>query len=168
MQSLSNRKRFVTDKMPHNFLYIPFILAALPEAKIIHVKRDAAATCWSNFKHYFTSSGLGYSNDLKDIVTYYHMYSEISNLWEKKYKNRITVCNYDKLTVSNLVETKNLITALGLPWEEGCMSSHNSSRSIKTASQQQVRKKIYKNSSKEWFKFEPFIGNIFSSLIESR
>ena len=56
---LSNRKKFVTDKMPHNFMYIPFILAALPEAKIIHVKRDAAATCWSNFKHYFMPSGLG-------------------------------------------------------------------------------------------------------------
>ena len=61
---------FYTDKMPLNFLFIPLICAAYPEAKIIHVQRDPKATCWSNFKHYFVSNDLGYSYDLKDIITY--------------------------------------------------------------------------------------------------
>ena len=53
LSKLSAKKQFVTDKMPHNFYFIPLICAALPEAKIIHVQRNAAATCWSNFKQYF-------------------------------------------------------------------------------------------------------------------
>ena len=39
---VSDNKQFVTDKMPHNFLHIGLILKALPEAKIIHVKRNPA------------------------------------------------------------------------------------------------------------------------------
>ena len=34
-------------KMPINFLWVGFILSALPEAKIIHLDRDPSATCWS-------------------------------------------------------------------------------------------------------------------------
>jgi len=56
---------FITDKLPHNFQYIALICAAFPEAKIIHVQRNAEATCWSNFKHHFASKGFGYSYDLR-------------------------------------------------------------------------------------------------------
>ena len=54
LNKLSNGKKIVTDKMPQNFLYLGLISIIFPEAKIIHVKRDPAATCWSNFKHYFS------------------------------------------------------------------------------------------------------------------
>ena len=64
---------FITDEMPHNFYFIPLICAAFPEAKIIHVKRNAPATCWSNYKQYFTSNSLGYCYDLQDIVKYYYL-----------------------------------------------------------------------------------------------
>ena len=51
---IANDNEIVTDKMPHNFRFIPLICAAFPEAKIIHVKREAEATCWSNYKSLFT------------------------------------------------------------------------------------------------------------------
>ena len=53
LAKVSYGKLFVTDKMPQNFLYMSLILKVLPEAKIVHVKRDPAATCWSNFKNFF-------------------------------------------------------------------------------------------------------------------
>ena len=55
----SNGKRLVTDELPQNFRYIALICSAFPEAKIVHVQRDAAATCWPNYKNYFPTSGLG-------------------------------------------------------------------------------------------------------------
>ena len=58
LTKMSSGERFVTDKMPQNFRFIPLICAALPEAKIIHVQRNAAATCWSNYKHYFLQMAL--------------------------------------------------------------------------------------------------------------
>ena len=65
---MSMKLSFVTDKMPVNFRWLGFILSGLPNAKVVHVSRNPAAVCWSNFKTYFTSRGLGFTYDLDDIV----------------------------------------------------------------------------------------------------
>jgi tetratricopeptide (TPR) repeat protein len=155
---------FVTDKMPQNFQYIALICAAFPEAKIVHVQRNAEATCWSNFKHYFASKGLGYSYSLRDTVAYYGLYKDLMHFWSQTYGDRIYNLDYDKLTEDQEPETMRLIEYLGLNWEEACLAPQNNKRSVKTASQQQVRKKVYKGSSQAWRKYEPFLGGAFYGL----
>jgi tetratricopeptide (TPR) repeat protein len=155
---------FATDKMPQNFTYIALICAAFPEAKIVHVKRNAEATCWSNFKHYFTSKYLGYSYSLRDTVAYYGLYKDLMHFWSQSYSERIYNLDYDKLTEDQEPETRRLIEYLGLNWEDACLSPQNNKRSVKTASQQQVRKKVYKGSSQAWRKYEPFLGGAFDEL----
>ena len=147
VSKLSNDKQFVTDKMPQNFLFIPLICAAFPEAKIIHVQRNAAATCWSNYKQYFASNDLGYCYDLKDVVEYYNLYSGIMKLWQSLYGNRIYDLNYESLTTDQENQTRKLINHLELNWEEACLSPQKNNRSVRTASQQQVRKEVYQGSS---------------------
>ena len=164
LSRLSNGKHFVTDKMPHNFLFIPLICAAFPEAKIVHVQRNAAATCWSNYKYYFARDGLGYCYDLKDVVSYYALYSDLMTLWQSDYGDRIINLNYEKLTTNQESETRKLIDYLGLDWEEACLSPHKNKRIVKTASQQQVRQKVYQGSSEAWRKFEPYLNHAFNSL----
>ena len=165
---ISEGYSFVTDKMPQNFLYLGLILKVLPEAKIIHLKRDPAATCWSNFKQYFSAlgPGLGFSNDLSDTVGYFKLYSDLMKFWDKKYSNKIYNLNYDNLTNEQEIETKNLINFLDIGWEEACLSPHSKKRSVRTASQLQVRKKVYKGSSSVWRKFEPYLNGIFDELSE--
>jgi len=168
LSKLSNSKQFVTDKMPQNFIYIPLICAALPEARIVHVKRDPAATCWSNYKHYFASkNGYGYCYDLKDLVSYYELYRDLISSWHSQYPSKIYDLDYEKLTVDQENETRKLIKYLGLKWEMACLSPHKNKRSVRTASQQQVRQKIYKGSSEAWRKYEPFLNGAFDSLPSS-
>jgi len=157
-------KSYVTDKMPHNFRFIGLICASFPEAKIIHVQRNAAATCWSNFTHYFASNSLGYSYDLSDTVKYYRLYSDLMNHWQALYGNRIYTLDYEKLTESQEPEIRKLIEFLGLSWDDACLAPEKNQRSISTASQQQVRKKIYKNSSQAWQKYHAYIANAFDGL----
>jgi hypothetical protein len=167
LAKLSNKKPFVTDKMPHNFCYIPLICAAFPEANIIHVQRDAAATCWSNYKHYFAIKGLGYSYDLKDVVAYYDLYKDLMKCWQSRYSDRIYNLDYEKLAVDQEDETRKLIKHIGLKWEDACLSPHKNKRSVRTASQQQVRQKVYQGSSQAWRKYEPFLNGAFDSLLSS-
>jgi tetratricopeptide (TPR) repeat protein len=155
---------FITDKMPQNFRYIALICAAFPEAKIVHVQRNAEATCWSNFKHYFASKGLGYSYSLDDTVAYYGLYKDLMHFWSQTYDDRIYNLDYDKLTEDQEPETRRLIEYLGLNWEDACLSPQNNKRSVKTASQQQVRKKVYKGSSQAWRKYESFLNGVFDEL----
>ena len=164
LSKLSNGKKFITDKMPQNFLYIPLICAAFSEAKIIHVQRNAAATCWSNYKHYFVADGLGYCYDLNDMVEYYNLYIDLMKHWQSDYGDRIYNLNYENLTTDQENQTKKLIKHLGLSWEKACLSPQKNKRSVRTASQQQVRKKIYQGSSDAWREYEPMLCGIFDSL----
>ena len=163
---LSGGKRFVTDKMPQNFLYLGLISIILPEARIIHVKRDPAATCWSNFKHYFPARGLGYSYSLNDTINYFRLYQDLMNFWAKFLNIKIYELNYDALTINQKLETKKLIDYLDLNWEEACLNPEENKRAIRTASQLQVRERVYKGSSRAWQKFSPYLNGIFDQLTE--
>ena len=165
LSKVSNDESIVTDKMPHNFRFIPLICAAFPEAKIIHVQRDAAATCWSNYKQYFVSHNLGYCYDLKDVVEYYNLYKDLMRLWQSEYSGRIYNINYESLTTDQENQTRELIKYLELNWEEVCLSPEKNKRSVRTNSQQQVRHKVYKGSSNAWYKYEPYLNGAFDSLI---
>ena len=111
--------------MPLNFIFIPLICAAFPEAKIIHVQRDPKATCWSNFKHYFVYSDLGYSYDLVDVVKYYRLYLGLMKLWDQMCSDRIFNIKYDQLTEDQEPEIRRLISNLGLGWEDACLAPEN-------------------------------------------
>ena len=161
---LAESSSYVTDKMPQNFLYLNLISMALPEAKIIHTQRDSSATCWSNFKTYFTKEGLGYCYDLEDVVEYYGFYSELMRYWDKRYHQRIYHLDYDQLTRDQEQETRKLLDQLGLEWEEACLFPERNERSSKTASSQQVRRKVYRDSSEQWKIYEPYLKDAFNKL----
>ena len=162
---LSTGYKYITDKQPQNFLYIALIAAAFPEAKIIHVTRQAAAVCWSNFKNFFSSDGLGYSYNLGDTVKYYKLYENLMGFFSELYGSLIYEVNYDDLVVDQENHTRNLIEHIGLDWEDECLSPHLNMRIVQTASNQQVRQKVYTGSSAEWKKFEPYLEGVFDTLL---
>ncbi len=164
IKKLSAGRPFVTDKMPNNFFYIGLICSAFPEAKIIHVKRNSVATCWSNYKQYFEAKGWGYSYDLLDVVHYYQMYQELMLFWDKHYPGKIYHLDYEQLTTDQESETKELIQYLGVNWEDACLYPEENKRYVKTASNLQVRKKVYKGSSGQWRKFEKYLNGAFDEL----
>ena len=144
----------ITDKMPSNFWWIGFIFGATPEAKIVHVKRDARATCWSNFKNYFSREGNGFAYSLQDVAEYYKMYIDLMAFWHEMFPGRIYDLNYEALTEHQKDETQKLLEYVGLKWEDQCLEFHKTKRAVQTASATQVRQKMYQGSSEEWRKYE--------------
>ena len=164
LQDISNDNLIVTDKMPQNFRYIGLLAAAFPEAKIVHVKRDPAAVCWANYKQCFSSKFLGYGYALDDVLSYYRLYENLMAFWEKSLSKRIYHLDYDLLTVNQENETHQLIDYLGLEWDEKCLSPQKNMRSVATASNMQVRKKVYQGSSQQWKKYKPFLNGALDGL----
>ena len=164
LENFSNGNLTVTDKMPINFLYVGLIAAAFPEAKIVHVKRNPAAVCWANYKQYFVPKTLSYCYALQDIVDYYGLYKNLMIFWEESLDNRIYSCDYELLTVNQEIETRKLINYLGLNWEEKCLSPQDNKRSVATASNTQIREKVYQGSSQQWKKYKPFLNGVFDFL----
>jgi tetratricopeptide (TPR) repeat protein len=153
-----------TDKSLLNFQYIGYILKALPEAKIIHLKRDPKAICWSNYKTNFAQSGLGFSNNLEDLAKYYKLYEDLMVFWQKKFPNKIYDLQYESLTANQEIETRKLLDYCNLDWDENCLHFYNNNRSVLTASKDQVRDKMYQGSSEAWKKYESNLKILIEEL----
>lgn len=156
---------YVTDKMPQNFLLVGLISAIFPEAKIIHVRRNAAAVSWGNFTQYFPYRGLGYSCEIADILAYYRLYSDLMMYWEKECPKKIYNLNYELLVTNPEAEIRKLIDSIDLPWDPDCLSPQLNKRAIATASNVQARKKIYSGSSEKWKRYKEFLDGALDPLI---
>lgn len=154
----------VTDKMPVNFRWIGFILAAIPEARIIHMQRNPIATCWSIFKHYFSSDGNGYACDLDDVATYWHLYDNLMAHWHRIFPDRILDVPYESLTEEPELWTRRIIEFAGLDWQDACLDFHLNSRAVRTASASQVKKQMFRGSSEAWRKYEAQLAPLVSAL----
>jgi hypothetical protein len=86
------------------------------------------------------------------------------HFWYQSYSDRIYNLDYDKLTEDQAPETRRLIEYLELNWEDACLAPQNNKRFVNTASQQQVRQKVYTGSSQTWRKYEAFLGGVFDEL----
>ena len=164
LENLNRPENFITDKMPSNFLFLGLILSAIPSAKIIHLRRSPMAICWSIFKHNFSGEGNGYAYDLDELAEYYLLYHDLMEFWQKRFPGMIYQLDYEKLTENQEIETRNLLDYCGLDWEQSCLNFHASKRDVKTASQVQVRKKMYQGSSSAWMKYEQQLQPLLRKL----
>ncbi len=164
MDNLNVSERLITDKSPLNFRWIGFILQSMPEARIVHIRRDPRATCWSIYRHFFSTHAHGYGYDMDNLTAFYELYVEMMEFWEQRYPDLIHHTCYETLTENQEEETRKLLDYCGLPWEDQCMDFHLSGRAVTTASSQQVRQKMYQGSSNAWRKYEerlqPMVRNL--------
>ena len=151
--------------MPQNFRFVGLLAAAFPEAIIVHVKRNPAAVCWSNYKQYFPQKSIGYCYSIEDVIYYYKLYENLMEFWANTPRISIYELDYELLTVTQEAETRRLIEHLNLDWDDKCLSPQNNKRSIATASNVQVRKKMYRDSSEQWKKYQPFLEGALDDLL---
>ena len=149
----SDSKRFITDKMPHNFWFIGLIKIILPEAKVVHCIRDPRDNCLSIFKNSFVHANY-YAYDLKELGQYYNLYLDMMDHWGKTIPDFIYDLSYEAMVSNQEEETRKLLTYCQLPWEASCLSFHKTERSVATASSTQVRRPIYNDSVSLWKKYE--------------
>ncbi len=152
--SSMTEKRIVTDKLPLNFMWIGFITYMFPTAKIIHIIRDPIATSFSIYKTLFSNGSLNFSYNEEDIIKFYKLYESIMQFWIKYLPENLLTIRYEDLVDNPKIVTQKVFSYLDLPYDENVLSIQNNARSVTTASDLQIRDKIYKGSSKSWKEYE--------------
>jgi Tfp pilus assembly protein PilF len=152
----------ITDKYLLNFLYIGFILTAFPDAKIVHLKRDARAICWSIYSIYI--QGVNFGNNFEDLAGFYGLYRDLMDFWHQLFPGQIYDICYEDLTTNQEEETRKLLQYCELDWDENCLRFHKNKRAVETASAKQVRDKMYQGSSEVWKKHEAYLKPLIKAL----
>jgi len=154
----------ITDKMPANFMYLGLIHMMLPNAKIIHVKRNPVDTALSCYTKIF-NRGQYFSYDLKELGEHYRDYVELMAHWKSVLPAKsFYEVQYEDLVADNEKQAKKLIKYCGLPWDSACLESHKTERNVRTASVAQVRQPIYKSSVERWRAYEQHLQPLLDVL----
>lgn len=152
----AGKPRFI-DKLPHNFLYAGWIARALPNAKIICLRRDPMDTCLSNFRQLFAAQSplYGYSFNILDTGRYYALFDQLIAHWRQVLPGRILEMRYETLVDSQEASTRQLLAFCNLPWHDDCLRFENNQAPVNTASVVQVREPVYRTSLQRWKKYGP-------------
>jgi hypothetical protein len=158
--------RFITDKLPGNFLAIGLISRILPGARIIHMRRNAYDTCLSIYFNLFATLH-HYAYDLGELGEFYRAYRDLMAHWDAVLPGRIYHQSYEGLVADPEGEVRKLLAFCDLPFDERCLAFHQTERRVRTASSQQVREKMHNRSIERWRHYEQHLGMLKARLGES-
>ncbi|MCY4143449.1 MAG: sulfotransferase [Gammaproteobacteria bacterium] len=149
-------KPFFIDKMPNNFRHIGMISLILPNAKIIDARRNPMSCCFSCYKQLF-ASGQEFTYGQEEIATYYNDYCRLMDHWSSVLPGKVLTVHYEDVVGDLERQVRRILDHCGLPFDEACLTFHETKRSIRTPSAEQVRQPIYRDGLEQWRNFEPWL-----------
>jgi tetratricopeptide (TPR) repeat protein len=154
----------VTDKMPSNYYYAGLIHLALPSARIIHCMRDPVDTCVSCFSKLFSGAQV-HTYDLGEIGRYYRRYERLMAHWRRVLpEGRILDVRYEDVVADLEGQARRILAYCALPWDDRCLSFHQTERPVRTASATQVRRPIYNTAVGRWRAYADDLGPLLRAL----
>ena len=154
---------FFIDKLPNNWLFVPFIQLILPNAKIIDARRHPLACCFSNFRQHFARGQL-FTYDLEDVGRYYADYVRLMAHVDDALPGRVHRVIYERMVDDTEAEVRALLDHIGLEFEPQVLEFYKTDRAVRTASSEQVRQPIYRDATEEWRAYETFLGPLKDAL----
>jgi hypothetical protein len=156
----------VVDKMPFNFYSVGLIHLALPNARIIHARRDPRDIALSCFSLLF-NEGHEFTYDLAEIGHFIRAYEMLMQHWQGLLpQGAILEVKYEELVDRLEVEAGRIIAYCGLDWDDACLSFHKTRRPVRTASVNQVRQPIYRSSVGRWRRYEELLQPLLAALTD--
>jgi len=160
----SGGRPFFIDKNPNNFRHLGLVHLMLPNARIIDARREPMGCCFSNLKQLF-AQGQEFTYSIEDIARYYRTYLELMRHWDHVLPpGRILRIYHDDVVEDLEGNVRRLLEHCGLEFEPQCVAFHETRRSIRTASSEQVRQAIYREGLDQWKHFAPWLRPLEDAL----
>jgi tetratricopeptide (TPR) repeat protein len=156
-------KPLFVDKNPNNFRHLGLVHLMLPNARIIDARREPMACCFSNLKQLF-ANGQEFTYGIEEIARYYRTYLELMQHWDRVLPGRILRVWHEDVVEDLEGNVRRMLDYCGLPFEPQCLVFHETQRSVRTASSEQVRRGLYREGLDQWKHFEPWLGPLKDAL----
>jgi tetratricopeptide (TPR) repeat protein len=155
----------IVNKMLDNFQFIGLIQMALPNARIIHTRRDPIDTCFSCFTTLFNKTNLPYTYDLAELGRYYRAYEALMEHWRYVLPPGVMLdLQYEDVVADLEGQSRRVLDFCGLEWDPRCLDFHQTERPVHTASVNQVRQPLYKSSVARAQAYQQFLGPLLAEL----
>lgn len=153
----------ITDKQPFNCFFVPLIARMFPGCRIIHCVRDPQDCCLSNYMQSFARPH-PQTNDLYWLGRYHRDYERMMDAWRSLSLPNMMDLQYEDTVADPEGQSRRVAEFLGVQWTEDMLNYHQSDRSVRTASREQVRKPIYKSSVRKYELYAKHLGDLRRGL----
>lgn len=162
----TGHKPHFIDKLPLNFLLLGLIRLALPNAKLVCLRRDPMDTCLSNFRQLFAVDfkPYHYNYDLLDCGRYFILFDQLMRHWQGVMPNAVHEVSYEALVADPERVSRELLIHCELPWEDQCLTFHERKASVATPSAVQVKQPIYSSSINRWQHYGDTLNPLYDLL----
>ena len=158
---------FFIDKMPNNFWHIGLIHLILPRSTIIDVRREPMACCFSNLKQLFGATNQEFTYGIDDIARHYRTYLDLMRHWDDVLPGRVLRVQYEDVVEGLEGSVRRMLEHCELPFEPACLTFHETRRSVRTPSSEQVRQPIGREGLAQWRRYAPWLAPLRDTLGES-
>jgi tetratricopeptide (TPR) repeat protein len=153
----------IIEKLPMNYLYIGAIHRALPDAKILALRRSPLDSCFAMYRTLF-GEGYPFSYDVEELARYYAAYDRLMTHWRQMLRE-----NLHEIVYEDLVREPQRVGAVvaqhcGIPWSNDALEIQRNASVSLTASAAQVRRPIYGTSSGRWRHYHRHLGPLIDAL----
>jgi hypothetical protein len=157
-----------TDKQPLNIYLAPHILRALPDARVICLRRHPADAVLANYRQVFASTARAYDYTFDLTATaehYVHFDRLVRRFKETLPPERFCEVHYERIVSDIETETRRVLDFCGLAFEPACLAFHENDAPVATASAAQVREPLYASSVGRWRRYRPMLDPALSLLV---
>jgi len=157
----------VIDKMPLNILNAGLIHRALPNARILCLRRHPVDSALSNYRQLFATDFpyYDYAFDLADAGRYYALFDRLVGHWRERLPaDRFAEVAYEDLVADLEAQTRRVLAFVGLPFHPACLSFHENKAAVSTASSVQVRSPLYSTSIGRWKRYGDGLKPLIDAL----
>jgi tetratricopeptide (TPR) repeat protein len=158
-------RRFYIDKLPRNWLLVPLIHAAIPDAKILHMTREPIAVAFSNYRTYF-GNDYPYSYDEDTLAKHYVEYRRAMRDWHALRPGMMLDVSYRLLVSDPAAELRRVFEFCGLDWQPDCVNLARNRRPVATLSAVQVRGAIETGMGGRWRHYESHLARLRERIAE--
>jgi hypothetical protein len=145
-------------------MFIGLLKLAMPNARFVIVQRDPRDNLLSIYKNKFPDDTHLYAYDQRDLAITYATFVEMVDFWRERVPDWFYEVQYEELVANPEAETRKLIAACGLPWEDACLKPQDNERKVETLSVFQARQPISKASVKAWQRYEKELAPMLDEL----
>lgn len=153
----------VVDKGLVNYLYIGALALALPQARILHIRRDPMDVAWSCFRRRF-HDGLAWSYDFESLAAFMRVYEDMTAHWSRLLPERLLTIEFERLVSDPEAETARVFDFVGIERPPDWRSFHAKNGAIDTSSQLQVRRPLNAEGVGAWRRYARHLGPLRDAL----
>ncbi len=164
LPDLSDGTQAYVDKMPENHRWVGFLIAAYPDSRIIHVRRDPRDIALSMWRSRFPTGALGYTYDWSAMAHRFNLYAQMMAHWSRLYPDAILDLPYESLVSDIKSESGRLAEFCGLRWVEEMARPDLHAGQIRTQSVYQLRQPVHTRSVGRWKRDAALLGPFLDEL----